>query len=1009
MTILLNSGITCRSRLGTACLPIAENSLDVDSATTVFENRGVETGLLRKWAPSRLVYTVLLLALLLIPFRGGYAEDYVLLLGGLGGEKSFYDAFWSATSRFYQLLTDEYGYSAEQITFLFEDEGDGSGIVDAEARRDSILAAFDELSEKIGPTDRFILFMLGHASRSAQGVKFNLPGRDISEAEYVKGLNGISTAHKVLIFAFPYSGGFFRGASAPGTVIVTSSSANEGYSLQAGFGALFVNAFSTPDADKNSDGAISVLEAFLWVQQGTKDWYENDGSIQSEHPHLEDNGDGRASREKIGAPSGEGTLAAKTFLGKRRSPLPQPAEIGEIAPASPGGRRPELPNGDTEERTPGTRPAIPYDFISELDEQAIQDALENPPTEKDFPDAGAVVLWEGVEIDIDEQSRYIYSTRRVVKIFNEKGYGLGEVSIPYMRGKDDVTIHHARTLTPAGKTVVLDENQILRDIPPPSAVEAGLYVDARLMYFMMPELTDGCIIDYAYSTNNLGHVMQGEFWRQVYFQTSEPVQSYRLNVHIPKKKQLYYQVLGPPLSPTVTESNYTRTYRFEAEEIPPLKEEYLMPAPQDLAYNISISSLNSWDELVTWYATLIREQDTMTPAIEAKTDELLRGTWRRSEKIKRLYEYVATQIRYLGLELGIWAIKPYSADTVLKEGRGDCKDKTTLLSTMLKHAGIPSYPVLISAGDSHKIVKEVPSLTYFNHMILAVEGEKENELLWLDPTASTCAFGDLPASDQDRWTLIINPDFLASKTEAGAPAKESALHPEETPLAKRRYRFQKSPVQGADTNVKRMKTQVHVKEDMSISAHQELTVTGSFNTKLRGQLSQLNSKEEQLKFLHKEFELDERAKLQEFKISGLDTLNPELTIHLNWTCQEYLYAIGSQFILELPLLKHPYAELLSEDNRIHPAVIGKALSFEDELSIQADSAFVIDMVPEAETKKTDVAEIQLAYKHSKHKAEMRQLIRFYVPRVTANQIEHLKSVVRIASKRGPKRLSLRQN
>ena len=43
-----------------------------------------------------------------------------------------------------------------------------------------------------------------------------------------------------------------------------------------------------------------------------------------------------------------------------------------------------------------------------------------------------------------------------------------------------------------------------------------------------------------------------------------------------------------------------------------------MPAPQDLAYNISISSLDSWDKLVTWYTTLIREQDKITPDIAEK-------------------------------------------------------------------------------------------------------------------------------------------------------------------------------------------------------------------------------------------------------------------------------------------------------------------------------------------------------------------------------------------------------
>ena len=224
-----------------------------------------------------------------------------------------------------------------------------------------------------------------------------------------------------------------------------------------------------------------------------------------------------------------------------------------------------------------------------------------------------------------------------------------------MRGKDDVTIHHARTLTPDGRVVELDLNEIITDVPPPSAVEAGLNVDARLMYFRLQEITDGCIIDYAYSTNNLGHVMQGEFWRKVYFQGSQPVQYYRFTVHIPKKKRLHYQVSGAPVAPvdlessfsfldiepTITENNYIRTYTFEVQDVPPLKEEYLMPAPQDLAYSISISSIDSWDKLVTWYATLIREQDTITPAIEEKTKQLLRGAWSRKEKVKKLYEYLS--------------------------------------------------------------------------------------------------------------------------------------------------------------------------------------------------------------------------------------------------------------------------------------------------------------------------------------------------------------------------------
>ena len=254
-----------------------------------------------------------------------FATDYVLILGGVGGEKSYYDQFWSATSRFHQLLTQEYGYSADQITFLFEDEGTLPGLVTGEAKREPVLEAFAQLAEKVQSSDRFILFMLGHATRSSSGIKFNLPGRDISQQEYTDSINSIRAEQQLLVFGFPYSAGIVQKISESGRIIITSSSSREGYASQAGFGDLFVDVFSEPYADANDDGAISLLEAFMWMQTRVDEWYTQDGAMQAEHPHLDDNGDGRASRKDLEA-NGEGTLADKTFLGTRRTPLPPKEE-----------------------------------------------------------------------------------------------------------------------------------------------------------------------------------------------------------------------------------------------------------------------------------------------------------------------------------------------------------------------------------------------------------------------------------------------------------------------------------------------------------------------------------------------------------------------------------------------------------------------------------------------------------------------------------------------------------
>ena len=60
---------------------------------------------------------------------------------------------------------------------------------------------------------------------------------------------------------------------------------------------------------------------------------------------------------------------------------------------------------------------------------------------------------------------------------------------------------------------------------------------------------------------------------------------------------------------------------------------------------------------------------------------------------------------------------------------------------------------------------------------------------------------------------------------------------------------------------------------------------------------------------------------------------------------------AAQFVLELPLVKHPYAELLSEERRMYPAAIGKALTLEDKITVSTEAPFKIDIVPEAQTLK----------------------------------------------------------
>jgi hypothetical protein len=886
-----------------------------------------------------------------------YADNYALIIGGLAQDKLFYDSFWNAASGLYNILSAKYGYSSENIIFLFEHEGKEPGVVDGIPDKKNVQNAFSQLAAKVKPKDRVVIFMVGHATSSGGITKFNLPQRDILDSEYTDLLNQIKSDNMIIILTFPHSGAFIKYLSQPGRVIITSSSAREGYDGE--FSRIFIESLSSGKTD--IDGKSSLLDVFLYTKKKIEEWYEADGSVQSEHPHLDDNGDGVGSQDKV-PNSDDGPLANETFFG----------DVVKTVVAE-------------------TEPDMEYHTSAE-DDIDISEILKNAPNADDYPDANAVVLLDTETLDINEDISYEYSNHRVVKIFNEKGQKFGQVDIPYTVGNDDIEIRHAWTILPDGRVVELEESNILRNIPPPEALKAGLFVAARLMRIQMPQMTDNCVIDYAYSVKRKGHIMKGEYWRQTNFQTSEPILKYRFTIHAPKKMEFLYHVSGINLQPKITETKYTRIYEFEASDIPPIKEEKFMPALQDLEYSITISSLKSWNQLARWYYTLIREQDHITPEIQKKTGQLLFGAKDRREKIRRLYEYVAENILYIGIELGIWAIKPHPAELVFKEKYGDCKDKTILLNTMLKAAGIKSYPALISSGDSSRVIQEVPSLSYFNHMILVVEAEEEEknsssflfdqtfsfpkrkslggELIWLDPTVETAAFGYLPTGDQNRLAYIL-------------------VDEENSYLAK-------SPVLPAEKNVKRIEMEIEVTPDLSISVKEELFLSGSFNAEWRARLK--NSDPENLaECLRELVEMDTRAKMGKFKIFDLQNMDEQLHITINYDCDDYLTPVGAAYLLKLPMAEFPYAALLSENTRKYPVAIGKNFTLEHEIHVKIPNTFTIQSVPEDAAIKTDWGEISMKYEQMKDKVVMTRKFVLHQPIISVLQVPQLKELVSLAS------------
>ena len=66
------------------------------------------------------------------------------------------------------------------------------------------------------------------------------------------------------------------------------------------------------------------------------------------------------------------------------------------------------------------------------------------------------------------------------------------------------------------------------------------------------------------------------------------------------------------------------------------------------------------------------------------------------DKIQALYDYVAKNVRYVSLSFGLGRYQPHDAGEIFTNEYGDCKDKATLLSSMMRAAGISSDVALIA-------------------------------------------------------------------------------------------------------------------------------------------------------------------------------------------------------------------------------------------------------------------------------------------------------------------------
>lgn len=240
------------------------------------------------------------------------APATVLLVTGAAGEEKY--------ARTFEAQTAAWREAAAKAGARVVEAGSGPAAADtpdADVLR-RILA-----EEKPDGREPLWIVLTGHNTWDGKVARFNLRGPDIAASELADLLKRF-TRPLIVIVTGSSSAPFLNELAGPKRIVITAtrSGSEQNY---ARFGEHLAAVLDDPAGDLDSDGGVSLLEAFLSAAHRTREFYQSEGRLLTEHALIDDNGDGkgtpaewftglRADRRSADASPLDGAAARRVYL-----------------------------------------------------------------------------------------------------------------------------------------------------------------------------------------------------------------------------------------------------------------------------------------------------------------------------------------------------------------------------------------------------------------------------------------------------------------------------------------------------------------------------------------------------------------------------------------------------------------------------------------------------------------------------------------------------------------------
>jgi len=393
-------------------------------------------------------------------------------------------------------------------------------------------------------------------------------------------------------------------------------------------------------------------------------------------------------------------------------------------------------------------------------------SLSQQTPKKYADDTNFVILLDEQETIVRDGGEILERHRIACRILRPEGKDCARMDLVF-DDETKISYFHGWSITTKGQEYETKD----KDAFEASYSTYEVFSSLKRKHMAVPGADIGTVVGFEFEQKRRPYLFQ-DFW---FLQDEVPVERARYSLRLPQSWE-YRANWVNHVEQQPSEQN--GAYVWEVNDIPRIEREYHRPPSRALAATMIVTfysqtvkdqTYRSWNDLGVWYSQLTADTRQPSPALQQAVQQMAPASLPLFERIRALARFAQRDVRYAAIEVGIGGLKPHPAGEIFAHRYGDCKDKATVLSTMLAEIGVKSFYMPIH-DERGIFTDKTPPNRGFDHVILAIqlpdagypksmpavyEHLKLGHLLIFDPTNELVPLGQLPYYEQDSFALLV--------------------------------------------------------------------------------------------------------------------------------------------------------------------------------------------------------------------------------------------------------------